>query len=63
MLQVGLIMLVFLVLVIVGVFLYFVTIYNGLIRLKKDQMAVSRIKTDRDEPISIGAAEEIALPA
>jgi LemA protein len=36
MLQVGVIMLVFLILVVLGVFLYFVTIYNGLIRLKNN---------------------------
>ena len=36
MLQVGVIMLVFLVLVVLGAVLYFVTIYNGLIRLKND---------------------------
>lgn len=36
MLQVGVIMLVFLILVVLGVVLYFVTIYNGLIRLKNN---------------------------
>ena len=36
MLQVGVIMLVILVLVVLGVVLYFVTIYNGLIRLKNN---------------------------
>ncbi|MCX5866528.1 MAG: LemA family protein [Proteobacteria bacterium] len=36
MLQVGMIMLVLLILVVLGVILYFVTIYNGLIRLKNN---------------------------